>query len=79
MTFRQAVNRYTAEFFAGADANDLILQMRAWQSNNVGDTPPFGGDLPATLRLIRTPVLYMRSATDLYFPVKGAGFKAGFI
>ena len=78
-TLRQAVDRYTAGFFAGADANDLILQMRMWQSNDVGDTPPFAGDLPAALRSIRVPVLYMPSATDLSFPVEDARFEAGFI
>lgn len=78
-TLRQAVGRYTAAFFAGADANDLILQMRTWQSNDVGDTPPFAGDLPAALRSIAVPVLYMPSATDLYFPVEDARYEAGFI
>ncbi len=78
-TFRQAVDRYTTAFFAGADANDLILQMRTWQSNDVGDTPPFAGNLQAALRSIRVPVLFMPSATDLYFPVGDARSEAGFI
>ncbi len=78
-TFRQAVDHYKTEFFAGADANNLILQMRTWESNNVGDTTPFKGDEAAALRSIKVPVLYMPSATDLYFPVEDAHYEAGFI
>ncbi len=76
---RQAVDRMTRDFFAGDDANDLILQMRTWQANDVGATPPFRGDVEAALRSIKVPVLYMPSATDLYFPVEDARYEAGFI
>ncbi len=79
ITFRAVVARYTKDFFAGADANDLILQMRAWESNDVGATPGFHGDVAAALRSIAVPVLYMPSATDLYFPVEDARFEAKFI
>ncbi len=78
-TFQQAVDRYKTEFFAGADANDLILQMRAWESNDVGHTAPFHGDVQAALRSIKVPVLYMPSATDLYFPVEDAKWESQFI
>ncbi len=78
-TFAQAVAHYTSEFFAGADANNLILQMRTWESNDVGNTRPFKGDTQAALRSIRVPVLYMPSATDLYFPVEDARAEAQFI
>ena len=78
-TLPQAVARMTAEFFAGADANDLIGQMRTWQAHDVGGTAPFGGDLAAALGSIRAPVLYMPSATDLYFPVEDARSEAAFI
>ena len=78
-TFEQAVDRYKTEFFAGADANDLILQMRAWESNDVGHTAPFRGDVQAALRSIKVPVLYMPSATDLYFPVEDAQWESQFI
>ncbi len=78
-TLQQAIDRYTNEFFAGADANNLILQMRTWESNDVGHTPPFNGDTEAALRSIKAPVLYMPSATDLYFPVEDAQYEAGFI
>ncbi len=78
-TFHDAVARYTKEFFEAADANDLIGQMRTWQAHDVGATPPFAGDLQAALRSIRAPVLYMPSATDLYFPVEDARSEAEFI
>jgi homoserine O-acetyltransferase len=77
-TFAQAVEHYRMEF-VGADANDLILQMRTWQSNKVGNTPPFHGNVEAALRSIKVPVLYMPSATDLYFPVSDTRYEAALI
>ena len=50
------------------DPNDEILQSRAWQRNDVGDTPGFEGDLARALASIKASVLYMPCATDLYFP-----------
>ncbi len=50
------------------DPNDEILQSRAWQRNNVGETLGFDGDLARALKSIKAPVLYMPCATDLYFP-----------
>ena len=78
-TFQQAVDQAADQFFDGADANDLILQMRSWQLHDVGFTPPFGGDLEAALRSIEAPVLYMPSATDLYFPEDEARDESRFI
>ena len=78
-TLAQAIARYTTEFFKDADANNLILQMRTWEQHDVGQTPPFAGNLPAALRSIKAPVLYMPSATDLYFPVEDAAYEAAFI
>ncbi len=78
-TLGEAVARMTHEFFAGADANDLIGQMRTWQAHDVGATAPFAGDLAAALGSIRAPVLYMPSATDLYFPVEDARSEAALI
>ncbi|MGI3778302.1 MAG: alpha/beta fold hydrolase [Janthinobacterium lividum] len=78
-TLKDAVARMTREFFEGRDANDLIAQMRTWQAHDVGQTAPFAGDLAAALGSIRAPVLYMPSATDLYFPVEDARYEAAFI
>jgi homoserine O-acetyltransferase/O-succinyltransferase len=78
-TFAQVVEHYRTHFIPGADANNLILQMRTWESNDVGNNPPFHGDVEAALRSIKVPVLYMPSATDLYFPVSDARYEAQFI
>jgi homoserine O-acetyltransferase/O-succinyltransferase len=73
------IDQYRHNFIPGADANDLILQARTWESHDVGNTPPFHGDTAAALRSIRARVLYMPSATDLYFPVDDARYEATFI
>ena len=78
-TFDDVVERYRTRFIPGADANDLILQMRVWQRHNIGSTPPFNGNVEAALASIRVPVLYMPSETDLYFPVGDARYEAGFM
>ena len=44
-TFEQVMNEYRTNFIPGADANDLILQMRTWERHNVGTTPGFNGDV----------------------------------
>ena len=78
-TFAEVVEHYRTNFIPGADANDLILQMRTWESNDVGNTAPFHGDEAAALRSIKAQVLYMPSETDLYFPVTDARYEAAFI
>jgi homoserine O-acetyltransferase/O-succinyltransferase len=78
-TFEQVVEHYRTHFIPGADANNLILQMRTWESNDVGKTTGFKGDVEAALKSIKVPVLYMPSATDLYFPVTDAKYEAQFI
>ncbi len=78
-TFEAVVERFRTAFIPGADANDLILQMRTWQKHDVGATPGFGGDVERALRSIKTPLLYMPSATDLYFPLEDARYEAAFI
>jgi len=78
-TFEQVLERYRTHFIPGADANNLILQMRTWEHHNVGATPGFGGDVERALRSIKVPFLYMPSATDLYFPLEDAQYEAPFI
>jgi homoserine O-acetyltransferase len=78
-TFEQVVEHYRAHFIPGADANNLILQMRTWEKNDVGATPGFGGDEQKALRSIKAEVLFMPSETDLYFPVTDARYEAQFI
>jgi homoserine O-acetyltransferase/O-succinyltransferase len=78
-SFDQVVERFRTKFIPGADANNLILQMRTWEKHDVGATPPFHGDVEAALRSIKARVLYMPSQTDLYFPVTDARYEAAFI
>src|SRR5271154_5201806 len=78
-TFDQVVEHYRTNFIPGADANNLILQMRTWERHDVGSTPGFGGDVQKALGSIKAKVLYMPSATDLYFPVADASYEAQFI
>jgi homoserine O-acetyltransferase len=78
-TFEQVLNRFRTRFIPGADANDLILQMRTWERHDVGASAGFGGDVEKALRSIKAPLLYMPSETDLYFPVGDARYEAAFI
>jgi homoserine O-acetyltransferase len=78
-TFEQVLNNFRTNFIPGADANNLILQMRTWEKHDVGTTPGFGGDLEGALKSIKVPILYMPSETDLYFPVGDARYEAAFI
>src|ERR1700719_2981057 len=68
-TFESFVNDLKTNFIPGADANNLILQMRTWEKHDVGTTPGFGGDVGKALGSIKAPFLSMPSETDLYFPV----------
>ena len=79
MTVSQYAEAQTMEFFAGTDANNLILQMRTWQQHDVGTTPGFDGSTEKALRSIVVPVLYMPSETDLYFPVGDAKLESRWI
>ena len=73
------MDEYRRNFIPGADANDLILQMRTWETQDVGATPGFHGDVREALRSIKSRVLYMPSRTDLYFPVSDARYEAAYI
>ncbi len=78
-TFTQVLEHYKTNFIPGADANNLILQMHTWEKHDVGTTAGFGGDVQKALGSIKAQVLYMPSATDLYFPVTDARYEAPFI
>jgi homoserine O-acetyltransferase len=79
MTFDEFLQNRRTHFIPGADANDLILQMRTWERHDVGTTPGFEGNVERALRSIKVPLLYMPSETDLYFPVGDARYEAAFI
>lgn len=78
-TLAEVIDNYKHNFIPNADANNLILQMRTWERHDVGTTPGFHGDTEKALASIKAPVLYMPSATDLYFPVGDARYEAQFI
>jgi homoserine O-acetyltransferase len=78
-TLQQYIDQMKTEFIPNADANNLILQLRTWESNDVGATPGFHGDEKKALASIQARVLYMPSATDLYFPLEDAQYEAHFI
>jgi len=78
-TFDQLLHNFRTDFIPGADANDLILQMRTWEKHDVGTTPGFNGDVARALRSIKVPFLYMPSETDLYFPIGDARYEAAFM
>lgn len=75
-TYEQIVDRFRKNFIPGADANDLILQMRTWERHDVAGTLGMNGDLPRALGSISAPFLYMPSETDLYFPITDARTEA---
>jgi homoserine O-acetyltransferase len=78
-TLQQVMDKYRTQFLPGADANNLILQLRTWERHDVGTTPGFNGDVTRALASIKVPVLYMPSETDLYFPVADARYEAQYI
>jgi homoserine O-acetyltransferase len=78
-TFEDVVDRFRTRFIPGADANNLILQMRTWEKHDVGTTPGFNGDEKRALGSIKVPFLYMPSMTDQYFPVGDARYEAQFM
>ena len=79
LTLQQVIDERRKRFIAGADANDLILQLRTWNLNDVGASPGFSGNEKKALGSIQVPLLYMPSATDLYFPVGDARYESQFI
>jgi homoserine O-acetyltransferase len=78
-TYDEVVDHFRHHFIPGADANNLILQMRSWEKHDVGTTPPFNGKVEAALKSIKVPVLYMPSMTDMYFPIAEARYEASLI
>lgn len=50
------------------DVNDVLAQIRTWETADISDNDRFGKDFPAALRAITMPAIIMPSRTDLYFP-----------
>lgn len=75
----QALVEFWQQLVLSWDANDLIALANTWQDNNVGDTPGFNGDSQRALGSIQARVLYMPSATDMYFHIDALRQEAQFI
>jgi homoserine O-acetyltransferase len=58
---------------------DYVLQGRAAQAHDVGQTPGFGGDTEEALRSIRARVLFLPAETDELFPVEEVEYESQFI
>jgi len=50
------------------DVNDVLAQIRTWETADISDNDRFGKNFAAALRAITAPTIIMPSATDLYFP-----------
>lgn len=61
------------------DANDRIAQARTWQLHDISKYADFNKDIEYALKSIQCKVLYMPSATDLYFPINEAEYEKAFI
>jgi homoserine O-acetyltransferase len=69
--------RYWEAMYRGADAADLIAQIRTWQACDVGQATGTGYD--AAMRSIAARVLLMPGRTDLYFPPEDAEAEAALL
>jgi len=50
------------------DPNNLLCQIRTWQTGDVSLQEPFNGDYPKALGSIKAKALVLPGKTDLYFP-----------
>lgn len=55
-------------FWLRCDANDLLNQLRTWQSADLGATPGYDGDLSRALASIKARAVMSPGQKDLYFP-----------
>jgi homoserine acetyltransferase len=60
---------------AFSDGSRAPIIPPTWEKHDVGNSPPFHGNVEAALSFIKAKVLYMPSQTDLYFPVGDARYK----
>jgi homoserine O-acetyltransferase len=59
--------------------NDGVQLARTWQDHDISQTKGFDGNIEHALASIKTRVLYMPGATDLYFPVTDAESERKFL
>lgn len=63
-------------FWIGLDANDLLSQLRTWQTADISLTPGYGGDLAKALGAIKAKAVLSPGAKDLYFPAEDMAWEA---
>lgn len=74
------VDRFLVDFWEAfwlrLDANNLLSQLRTWQSADIAKTPGYDGDLERALRSIRAKAVLSPGETDLYFPPADMAWEA---
>ena len=76
-TFESTLKEFRTNFIPGADANDLILQMRTWEHHDVGATPGFDGDIERALRSIKAPVALYALRNRSLLPRRRRALRSG--
>jgi homoserine O-acetyltransferase len=71
--------RFWEGFLLRHDANNLLGQIRTWQTHNVGWPQKFGGDYRRALASVGARAIIMPSQTDLYFPPEDSELEASCI
>lgn len=63
-------------FWVGLDANNLLSQLRTWQTADIARTPGYAGDLARALGDIRAKAVLSPGEKDLYFPPEDMAWEA---
>ncbi|MEQ8965057.1 MAG: alpha/beta fold hydrolase [Azospirillaceae bacterium] len=63
-------------FWVACDANDLLSQLRTWQTADLAATPGYDGDLEKALGAIRAKAVLSPGQQDLYFPPEDMAWEA---
>jgi homoserine O-acetyltransferase/O-succinyltransferase len=63
-------------FWVGLDANNLLSQLRTWQTADIAQTPGYDGDLARALGDIRAKAVLSPGQKDLYFPPEDMAWEA---
>jgi homoserine O-acetyltransferase len=63
-------------FWLKLDANNLLSQLRTWQTADISRTPGYDGDLKRALGAIRAKAVMSPGEKDLYFPPEDMAWEA---
>ena len=63
-------------FWVKCDANDLLCQLRTWQTADIARTPGYDGDLERALGAIKAKAILSPGEKDLYFPPEDMAWEA---